>query len=224
MGLGGREGGPLLKDPFWVGSNSPRTRRLVGWRHPEHEDSAPGVFSRKPWELCPRLPLPPSCCPSQPCRDVFCVHLCLFGQGLGQGLGVRAVVRKWGWGAPPGWTGWPRVLRQWAREGPGARPRAGKGRLKDKHRPARGHELGLQRGWQTLPVAHGAPGRSGQSGGGQRPEVVSRESDSQWRAPGSLSRPRVLALPSCSHPAGRVIPTLHMGILRQGGMCPRPHS
>lgn len=126
---------------------------------------------------------------------------------------------------PPGWTGWLRVLRQWAREGPGARPRAGKGRLKDKHRPAPGHELGLQRGWQTLPVAHGALGRrSGQSGGGQRLEVVSRESDSQWRAPGLLCSPHVLALPSCNRSTGHVIPALHMGILRQGGMCPRPYS
>lgn len=33
---------------------------------------------------------------------VFCMRLCLFGQGLGQGLEVQAqpVVRKWGWGAP----------------------------------------------------------------------------------------------------------------------------
>lgn len=37
-----------------------------------------------------------------------------------------------------------------------------------------------------LCLAPTGPGRSGQSGGGQRPALVSRESDSQWRAPGWL--------------------------------------
>lgn len=73
--------------------------------------------------LPPGPPSPPACPGSV--RDVFCVCWCLFGQGLGQGLGVQATVRKWGWGAPlfpPGQPDGPGSRDNRSREGPGAAP------------------------------------------------------------------------------------------------------
>ena len=96
---------------LWMGSGSRGPQDPSGTVCSGLQKLGPAFFRPV---LPPGPPSPPACPGSV--RDVFCVCWCLFGQGLGQGLGVQATVRKWGWGAPlfpPRTTGWPWVQRQW---------------------------------------------------------------------------------------------------------------